>query len=102
MLIVTQPKVSEVTERILAIVRFGPPTESDGLRPAEYYQVVVDPYHFSPCGGFVRFGFYDGDEIVGWQKADAMYVVSIIKECPNDSDLKAIPWGDSPALLSAP
>lgn len=100
-MLVTQPKVSQITERTLAIVRFGPPCESDGLRPAEYYQVVVDPYHFSPCGCFVRFGTYPGDEITGWQKADAIYVMSILKECPHDSDLQEIPWGESPALLSA-
>jgi len=97
-MLVTQPKVSEVTERTLAIVRFGPPTDSDGLRPAEYYQVVVDPYHFSPCGCFIRFGAYGGDELVGWQRADALYVVSELKKVPHDSDLQDIPWYNSPAL----
>lgn len=99
-MLVTQPKASEMTERTLAIVRFGPPCDSDGLRPAEYYQVMVDPERFSPCGSFIRFGTYTGDEITGWQRADSIYVLSAIKICPRDCDIKSleIEWHNSPAL----
>lgn len=93
-------KVSEVTEMMVAIVRFGPPTENDGLRAGEYYQVCVNPFHFSPCGQFVRFGAHQGDEIMGWQRADQIYVVAElakIKAGQPENQIQ-IPWGNSPAL----
>lgn len=103
-MLIKQPKVSEIAERMVAIVRFGPPSESDGLRAGEYYQVTIDPERFSPCGRFVRFGTYPSDEIMGWQNAETIYVVSLIAEWPietKQSDL-VLPWGNSPALLDAP
>lgn len=102
-MLIEQPKVSEIGERIVAIVRFGPPGASDGLRAGEYYQVTIDPERFSPCGNFVRFGAYAGDEITGWQNAEAIYVVSVITEWPyamRELDLQ-LPWGSSPALSDA-
>jgi hypothetical protein len=95
---IDQPKVSDITERIVAIVRFGPPTASDGFRPAEYYQITIDPQRFSPCGAFIRFGTYPGDEIMGWQRADCLYVMSEIAKWPDEIDNPALPWGRSPAL----
>lgn len=100
-MLVTQLKASEVSERIVAIVRFGPPTDSDGFRAGEYYQVTVDPEHFSADGLFVRFGEYDGDEIIGWQRADAIYVVSELGKWHTD-EKPLLNWGLSPALLDAP
>jgi hypothetical protein len=105
MLVYARP-VSEITERIIAIVRFGPPTESDGLRAGEYFQVCVDPYKFSPCGTFIRFGMYPGDEIVGWQHADRLFVVGELAKVPggiNEDQVQKklkLQWGESPALSS--
>lgn len=70
----------------LAIVCFGPATPSTGLRPADYYQVTIDPNCCSPSGKYIRFGLYRGDEITGWQRVEAMTVVEIL----GDSD-KTLP-----------
>lgn len=103
-MLVTQPNVAEIAQRIIAIVRFGPPSDNDGLRPAEYYQVTIDPEHFSPDRQLIRFGEYPGDEITGWQRAAAIYVVSILATWPYELGDKApaLIWGHSPALLAAP
>ncbi len=101
---VMQPKASEIASRIVAIVRFGPPSDADGLRAGEYYQVTIDPERFSPDGLFIRFGTYPGDEIVGWQNAESIFVVSKITNWPYELGDKSpdLIWGDSPALLDAP
>jgi hypothetical protein len=98
-MIVNAPKVSEIAEMIIAIVRFGPPTDGDGLRAGEYFQVCINPHEFSPCGTFVRFG-RQGDELVGWQRADRLYVVAELCKVPTGSPLNSLqlPWGKSPAL----
>ena len=105
-MIVDVKKVSEVREMTIAIVRFGPPSESDGFRAGEYYQVAINPYNFSPCGQFIRFGHHKGDEILGWQRADALYVVAELAKVPSGIDLNKQPfeldWGKSPALLEPP
>lgn len=62
----------------LAIVQFGPATSTSGFRAGEYYQVTIDPYMVSPDGGFIRFGFYAADEIVGWQRIAAMTVSEVL------------------------
>jgi hypothetical protein len=100
MMLIELPRVSEVKERIVAIVRFGPPTESDGLRPGEYFQVTIDPYKFSPDQTFIRFGTYPADEIVGWQQADCLYVVSELVKFPGglEADQLKLNWAESPAL----
>ncbi len=68
------------TKKTLAIVKFGPATDMDGLRPAEYYQVTIDPEKVSPSGEFVRFGVNPGDEIQGWQRCAAMTIVEVLGE----------------------
>lgn len=71
----------EITRKSVAIVKFGPagfPT--DGTRPAEYFQVTIDPRYVSKSGEFIRFGQTLGDEIVGWQRVQAMTVVEILAE----------------------
>jgi hypothetical protein len=101
-MIVNQPKVSEIREMMIAIVRFGPPAEADGLRPGEYYQVCINPFNFSPNGEFIRFGHHKGDELLGWQRADSLYVVAELVKVPAGADLSnlELPWGISPALES--
>lgn len=77
--------VQEVRERIVAIVRFGPggfPT--DGCRPGEYYQVTIDPRCISPSGRYIRFGGAPGDEIVGWQRCEAMSIEEVLGQWPED------------------
>ncbi len=62
-------------EKTVVILKFGPATDMDGLRPAEFFQVTVDPAMASPSGEFIRFGSHPGDEIMGWQKASALTIV---------------------------
>jgi len=78
--------VAEIKEKIVAIVRFGPsgyPT--DGFRAGEYYQVTIDPKCISPSGKFIRFGHVQGDEIMGWQRAEALTVVEILGKWENET-----------------
>lgn len=78
----------EVTEKVVAIVKFGPPTETDGMRPAEYFSVTLDPSFISPSGEYIRFGHNVGDEIHGWQKASSITIVEILGPYPEDGELK--------------
>jgi len=72
---------TEITKKSLAIVRFGPAGfETDGFRPAEYFQVTIDPQFVSKSGDFIRFGQTAGDEIVGWQRVKALTVVEVLAE----------------------
>lgn len=66
-----------------AIVKFGPASDVDGFKPAEYFQVTIDPNMTSPEGKFIRFGLYPNDEIVGWQRVAAMTVCEVLEETPN-------------------
>jgi hypothetical protein len=59
------------------------------MRPAEYYQVTVDPDMSSIDGGFIRFGMYKGDEIVGWQRIEAMTVCEVLQETPDSMPINA-------------
>lgn len=68
------------TKPVRAIVMFGPATPIMGNRPAEFYQVTIDPNMTSTNGKFIRFGNYTGDEIVGWQRVDAMTVLETLSE----------------------
>lgn len=72
------------TEKTVAIVRFGPETQVSGMRPAEYFQVTIDPQMTSPSGEYIRFGKYNGDEIMGWQRVDAMTVIETLGEWDGD------------------
>jgi hypothetical protein len=79
--------VQEVKERVVAIVRFGPGGFSqDGMRPGEYYQVTIDPRMISPSGKYIRFGNSPGDEIVGWQRCEAMSIEEILWPWPLDQE----------------
>jgi hypothetical protein len=98
MMLIEQPKVSEIKERIVAIVQFGPPTDSDGLAPGKFFQVTIDPELFSPCQSFIRFGRYQGDEIVGWQRADCIYMVAQIGVWRASDAEPVFHLGKSPAL----
>ena len=68
----------DIDKKVLAIVCFGPPTSGTGTRPADYYQVTIDPNTCSPSGDFIRFGMYAGDEITGWQRVGAMTIVEVL------------------------
>ncbi len=90
---------NEITKKIVAIVRFGPAgAETDGIRPGEYFQVTVDPDHFSSSKEYIRFGMNDGDEITGWQKAKMITVVDVLAEWPEDGSRVQIPWHTSGAV----
>ena len=77
--------VTDITKKCTAIVKFGPAgLPTDGMRPAEYFQVTIDPNFISPSGEFIRFGNTPGDEIMGWQRAAALTVVEILGEWEDD------------------
>lgn len=97
-MIINCMQASEVTQRIVAIVCFGPPTETSGLRPGEFFQVTIDPKRFSHCGDFIRFGTYPGDEITGWQRADCIFVLSELSAWPETIEELKLTWWPSPAL----
>lgn len=74
-----------ITRKSVAIVKFGPagfPT--DGFKPAEYFQVTINPQYVSKSGDFIRFGQHKGDEIVGWQRVGALTVVEVLAEFDED------------------
>lgn len=71
---------TNLNKKCIAIVMFGPATPMSGLRPAEYYQVTIDPSHVSPSGDYIRFGENRGDEINGWQRVEAMTICEILGE----------------------
>lgn len=68
----------EFKEKTVVIVMFGPATPVRGLKPAEYYQVTIDPSMVSPSGKFIRFGKHPGDELLGWQNVDGLTVVECL------------------------
>ncbi len=74
----TEFSINAIREKVLAIVQFGPPTQASGFVPATYYQVTIDPAQISPSGQYIRFGKARGDEIVGWQRCEALTVVEIL------------------------
>ena len=76
--LIAETQVQDITEKMVAIVKFGSITSIDGTRAGEYYQVTIDPEKVSPCGKFIRFGNNDGDELIGWQKADSLTVVCVL------------------------
>ncbi len=67
-------------KKTVVILKFGPATDLDGMRPAEFFQVTIDPDTVSPSGEYIRFGANPGDEIVGWQKASALTIVEELGE----------------------
>lgn len=67
-------------KKTVCIVQFGPATVVSGFRPGEYYQVTIDPSQVSPNKNYIRFGNNQGDEILGWQRVDALTVVEILGE----------------------
>lgn len=73
-----QPQV--FTKKTTVIIKFGPATATDGMRPAEYYQVTIDPQNISPSGDFIKFGATNGDEIMGWQRCAALTVIEVLGE----------------------
>lgn len=77
---VTLTTLCDITEKCVAIVRFGPGGfATDGFTAGQFYQVTIDPANKSPSGEMMRFGF-EGDEIVGWQRCAAIYVVEILSD----------------------
>lgn len=93
--------VTEVTEKIVAIVKFGPAgSATDGMRPGEYFQVTIDPQCISPSGKFIRFGGSQGDEIVGWQRSEAITIIEVLGSWGIDSDVPPVlKYGQSGSVL---
>ena len=89
------------TKAFVGIVRFGPETPTGGLRPAEYYQVTIDPLMVSPSGEFIRFGENPGDEIKGWQRISAMTVLESLGEWNDDQPPNMTIGADSVTFRTA-
>ena len=80
-----------ITKRVRAIVSFGMPTPQSGFRAGEFYQVTIDPNMKSPGGDFIRFDMtYQGGEVHGWQRVQAMTVWEVLGEA---EDYKETPAG---------
>lgn len=91
-----------ITKKSVVIVRFGPGGfATDGFKPAEYYQVTIDPKHVSKSGDFIRLGQTPGDEIVGWQRVMALTVVEVLAEFEDpDSVLPTIVTGHDSVTMN--
>ncbi len=91
----------EITRKLRAIIMFGPPTDHSGMRPAEYYQVTLDPNMVSPSGEFIRFDqTFQAGEIHGWQRIECLTVCEILGEA---DEYKEVPSGyqvDPEAVLN--
>jgi len=93
-MIVSEWIAKPIKQKCVAIVRFGPAGGlTDGFRPAEYFQVTLDPKAVSPSGEFVRFGQNDGDEILGWQRCAALTVVEILGDWGDDGSKPELAFG---------
>lgn len=87
---------TSITKKSVVIVRFGPggfPT--DGFKPAEYFQVTIDPRYVSKSGDFIRLGQTPGDEIVGWQRVAALTVVEVLAEFEDEQPPAIVTGHDS-------
>ena len=90
--------LKDVCEKIVAIVKFGPAGfASDGTKAGDYFQVTIDPAHVSPSGDYIRFGLYDGDEIIGWQRAAALTICEVLGTY-NGNDTPLLRWGNQGAV----
>lgn len=99
MAIVNELHITEIKEKIVAIVKFGPAGfPSDGTKAGEYFQVTIDPHLISPSGEFIRFGNNNGDEIIGWQRSEAITIVEILGSY-GDSDTPLLAYGDLGSVL---
>lgn len=86
----------QITNKCVAIVKFGPAgLETDGFRPAEYYQVTIDPSYVSNSGEYIRFGHNPGDEIQGWQRVAALTVIEILADWDGDESPNIVVGHDS-------
>jgi len=69
----------EISEKTGAIIMFGPPSDHSGMRPAEYFQVTLDPNMVSPSGEFIRFDqLIQGGELHGWQRIACLTVCDVL------------------------
>jgi len=73
-----QMSPKDFSEKTVVIIKFGPALDTSGLRAGEYFQVTVDPNMVSKIGEYIRFGDNQGDEILGWQRVDALTVLEVL------------------------
>lgn len=86
-----QTKPLEITRKLRAIIMFGPPTQTSGMRPAEYYQVTLDPNMMSSSGEFIRFDqTFQGGEMHGWQRIECLTICEIFGEA---EEYREVPQG---------
>lgn len=94
--------IQDITEKLVAIVKFGPAgAASDGMRPGEYFQVTIDPTCVSPSGKFIRFGSCQGDEILGWQRAESITIIEVLGSWGADGEPPVLHYGKS-GVVSMP
>lgn len=82
----------EIDKKCVAIICFGPLTETTGTRAGSFYQAVIDPSKVSPCGQYIRFDADGICEVHGWQRIDSLTICSVLLEEENGelpTDLKA-------------
>lgn len=95
-----QTKLLEITRKLRAIIMFGPPSEMAGLRPAEYFQVTLDPNMVSPSGEFIRFDqTIQGGEMHGWQRIACLTVCELLGDADDYAQQPAGYVADPDAVL---
>ncbi len=73
-----------IDKPVVALVMFGPPTNTSGFRAGEYCQCTIDPNMCSPSGEFIRLDqrFQAGSELHGWQRVEALTVCEVLGDAP--------------------
>jgi hypothetical protein len=88
-----------ITEKLVAIVHFGPAGfTTDGTQPGRYFQVTIDPQYISPSGQYIRFGCNKGDEIMGWQRCEAMTIIEVLGSWGADGSEPLLTYGTDKKL----
>lgn len=90
----------EIKRKCVAIICFGPLTETTGMRAGSFYQAVIDPSKVSPCGQYIRFVADNICEVHGWQRIDSLTVCSVLAEETDDGVLPdKLPQSSEPITM---
>lgn len=86
----------KIKDKCIAIVCFGPLTDTTGFQAGAFYQVLIDPQRISPCGKFIQFIQDDVCQLHGWQRVDALTICSVLSDGQTE-----IPKNDNPITMRA-
>lgn len=90
----------QIKRRCVAIICFGPLTESTGTRAGAFYQAVIDPSKVSPCGQYIRFEADGICEVHGWQRIENLTICAVLAEETDDGVLPdKLPQSSEPITM---